>query len=66
MNVAKVTAADAARFAKTWTLNGVAHLMDAVHLQFAADLANAAVLGFIQNYMAQQAAAQAPKIISTE
>lgn len=66
MNVPKVTVAQAQQFARTWTCDGVAVILDAVHCRFAADLANAAVLGFVQQYARELLEAQKPKVVIAE
>jgi hypothetical protein len=58
----KISLAEAQGFAKVWTCNGVAVLMDKHACQFAADFATIAVRSFVQQYLQREAEKAAPKI----
>lgn len=64
-----VSAQDAKQFGKVWTHNGVAIVLQDVHLQFAADFANIVLKSFVENAQraaaARQAAAAKP-LVSVE
>jgi len=60
MNIPKVTAAQAADFAKHWKTPGGVHIfMDNTHYAFAADFANIVLKSFVED--AQKAAVAAAK-----
>jgi hypothetical protein len=68
MNIPKVTAAQAADFAKHWkTPGGVSIFTDNIHHQFTADFANVVLKSFVEDAqrVAAKAAAEAakPKIV---
>lgn len=50
---------DAQQFSRVWTNNGVAIILQDVHLQFATDFANVVLKSFVEN--AQRAAQAAAK-----
>jgi hypothetical protein len=69
MQIPRVAKNDVLGFARKWTYNGVALLLNDAHIKFAEDFANQTLMCFVQMVAQQQmAAAQAAakKIVSTE
>jgi hypothetical protein len=62
MQVPQVRIAEAKRFSKAWSHNGVALVIDEPLCRFAADFANVVLKSFVQSFMQQQAEAAKPKI----
>lgn len=48
MQAFQVTQAEAANFAKVWTKNGIAFILQDIHLDFATDFANVVLNSFIE------------------
>jgi hypothetical protein len=68
MQIPRVAKNDVLGFARKWTYNGVALLLNDAHIKFAEDFANQTLMCFVQMVAQQQMAAQAAakKIVSTE
>lgn len=62
MEVPVVSRAEAKRFSKAWSHNGVALVIDDAYCQFAADFSNVVLRSFVQSLMQQQAEAAKPKV----
>ena len=62
MEVPVVSRAEAKRFSKAWSHNGVALVIDDPLCQFAADFANVVLKSFVQSFVQQQVEAAKPKV----
>lgn len=58
MQTYKISLADTQSFARVWTRNGIAILMQDVHMEFATDFANLVLANFIEMCQKDAAAAQ--------
>lgn len=59
MQIPKIDRKQVEGFAKVWTYNGVALLLNDAHIQFASDFAQQCLISFVQQVAKQQAAAVA-------
>ena len=64
MQLLKIATKDqATAFAKQWKHRNIFHVIDEVHLAFAADFANVIVTSFVENQMRKAAEAAKPKVV---
>jgi hypothetical protein len=61
-----ITSEEVARFARTWTHNGVAIVIDDLHAEFTRDFANIVLKSFVQMCAQQAAEAMKPKVVLAE
>lgn len=54
----KVTAEEAKKFSQVWNYKGLAMPLDEVHCEFAKDFANVVLKSFVEQMLAQAAAAK--------
>ena len=62
MQIPQVSRAEAKRFSKSWSHNGVALVIDNAYCQFATDFSNVVLRSYVQSLVQQQAEAAKPKV----